>query len=44
MTYKKPEITPLGPAVELIQNPQQKKGVSTDSAGKIANPAYDLDD
>lgn len=44
MTYTKPEVEVLGSAVEAIQDPPLKHGVSTDGAGKIDNPAYDLDE
>jgi hypothetical protein len=44
MTYTKPEVEVLGKAEELVQQPSQKHDTSTDFNGKVAAPAYDLDE
>jgi len=46
MTYSKPEVTTLGEAVAVIQNPLTKANpVALDGGQKhIVMPAYDLDE
>jgi hypothetical protein len=44
MTYNKPEITVLGDAVRVIQNPPFKSGNPVDGSNLTPITAYDLDE